>query len=155
MGEENGIGPAGYRSMDFDQVLETVGDSGAYQVTLFLLISVMEFVAIDSFAINFLAARMDHWCHVAELNNRSFDEQLMLAVPPRTADGVVATTGYSHCLRYDPISPTWNEFAEAAFNGSDNVTMSATVADRSTVRCDDGWTYDRSSFVSTIVSEVR
>ena len=156
--EDNTPGSASrHQPMDFDRLLETAGDTGVYQITLFLLISVMEFVAIDSFSINFIAARMDHWCHVDQLSNISFVEQRILAVPPRNEK--LSPTGYSQCLRYDPINAVaagnviWNASMEMISDG--NVDEMTTVGSgRRSIACDDGWTYDRSMFVSTIVSEV-
>jgi len=151
---------SGYRPMDFDRLLETAGDMGVYQITLFLLISVMEFVAVDSFSINFIAARMDHWCHVDELSNVSFVEQRRLAVPPR--NDILSSVGYSQCLRYDRIDvaaavgvdePNWNSSTDS-INGSVDAMSTVMMSGKGSIECDNGWTYDRSMFASTIVSEV-
>lgn len=128
--------------MVFDRMLEIAGDKGVYQITLFLLISVMVFSATDSFSINFIAAKMDHWCHVDAVSNSSFDVQRRLTSPSMS-------TGYSQCLRYDTV-----ELAEQNWNVSVNTTMTIDAGQRHTMKCDDGWVYDKSVFVSTIVSEV-
>jgi len=128
---------------NFDDLLSIAGDCSRYQLTIFLLISLIQFVSIDAFAINFLAADMDHWCYVRQLSNLSVDQQRRAAVPPddRTA------TGFSRCVRYDVV---WDEVAMATttlnestelFNGSDVTT------------CDE-WTYDHSQFTASIVSQV-
>ena len=48
--------------VDFDSMLSLAGDRSRYQLMVFLLAGVMQFVSIDAFSINFLAASMDHWC---------------------------------------------------------------------------------------------
>ena len=134
--------PPTHRPMSFDELLEFVGECGVYQVTLMLLIGAMELVAIDSFSINFIAGKMDHWCRVTELDNRSFADQRRLAVPLDAE----SSTGFSRCFRYENTT--------LRRNGSGFEPTMADGDERRIVTCRDGWAYDRSVFSSTIVSEV-
>src|SRR2546425_940108 len=138
--------------MDFDNLLASVGSNGVYQMALFSLAGLMTFVNIDSFAINFLAGRMEHWCEVTGLEN----------LPPTMHQYVASSLGkHGSCLRY-------------AGNYSvltGNVTMewilslrNRTMSEWNLTREGDGsgeyvacerWIYDTSVFTSTIVSRVR
>ena len=51
--------------MEFDEVLEHVGDIGVYQVTLFLMLGAFEFMTADVVAMNFIAGYQEHWCEVS------------------------------------------------------------------------------------------
>ena len=50
-------------AVDLDAALSLAGDCGRYQARLYLLAGAMQFVSVDAFAINLLAAGMPHWCH--------------------------------------------------------------------------------------------
>ena len=50
--------------MEFDEVLEQIGDIGFYQITLFLMLGAWEFMGADAVAMNFIGGYMDHWCKV-------------------------------------------------------------------------------------------
>jgi len=73
------------KAVEFDELLSAAGDCGMYQLMTFLLIGVMQFVAIDAFAINFIAGSMDHWCFVHQLQNLSDVRQRQIAIPPDDA----------------------------------------------------------------------
>ena len=51
-------------TMEFDEVLEHIGDIGVYQVTLFLMLGAFEFMTADVVAMNFIGGYQDHWCRV-------------------------------------------------------------------------------------------
>jgi len=68
-------------AVDFDEMLSLVGDRGTYQLMTFLLVGVMQFVSVDAYVINFLAAGVDHWCFVPQLYNLTADQQRLLVVP--------------------------------------------------------------------------
>jgi len=74
-------------SLDFDDMLSLAGDCGRYQLMIFLLISLMQFVATDAYAINFIAGTMDHWCTIPQLAslNLSSEQMRQLSVPPNTS----------------------------------------------------------------------
>jgi OCT family organic cation transporter-like MFS transporter 4/5 len=131
--------------VDFDDLLEAVGDSGFYQIMVFCLIGLMMFVSIDAFAINFLAATTEHWCDVDStmfpgLLNMSAVDRRRLTVPPDQS----TASGYSRCYRYDMVESLMNR--STFENGSDHADG------RPLVRCE-RWNYDRSVFPSTIVSQ--
>jgi len=134
------------KAVDFDEMLSVAGDCGVYQVRLFLLIGVMQFVAIDAFAINFIAGSMDHWCFVRQLqHNFSADEQRRMAVPP---DDDGSGLGFSRCYRY---VVDWDRVDIARLNAS---VWEVNASETAVTRCDE-WSYDHSLFSSTIVSRVR
>ena len=84
--------------MDFNAALKAAGNNGLYQFSLFALASIMTFATVDSFIINFLAGRMDHWCRVPDLNELPTELQRSIAVPDIT--GPDGTSVYSSCTRY-------------------------------------------------------
>mgnify|MGYP001592408376 CR=1 FL=1 len=52
-------------SMEFDEVLENIGDIGVYQVTLFFMLGAFEFMTADGVAMNFIGGYQDHFCTVS------------------------------------------------------------------------------------------
>jgi len=133
------------KTADFDEMLSVAGDCNIYQVMTFALVGVMQFVAIDAFAINFIAASMDHWCSVRQLHNLSTDQQRQIAVPPDDR----FKSGFSRCYRYDV---DWHSISGDNLNSS--VSAQDNQSDVAVTKCDE-WTYDDTQFTLTIVSQVR
>ena len=47
--------------MQFEEILEHIGEIGYYQVWLFLLLGAMEYITADAIAMNFIGGRQRHW----------------------------------------------------------------------------------------------
>lgn len=125
--------------MAFADLLDEVGGFGRFQWIHVALLSVPGLLmASQNLLNNFTAGVPDHYCSVpnaSETRNLSREEVLRVFVPPEG-------TGFSRCRRY--IHPRW----ELLVNGSQ-------AEENQTEPCLDGWSYQRTEFVSTIVSEVR
>ena len=67
--------------MHFDEVLESIGDVGPYQIGVYFIIAAMEFLAADSIHMNFMGYNVEHWCHVDRLQNLTHAQQRNVAIP--------------------------------------------------------------------------
>ncbi|NXS32746.1 S226B protein, partial [Pomatostomus ruficeps] len=122
--------------MAFASLLEHVGGMGRFQVVSVLLLSVpVLMMASHNLLQNFTAATGDHWCRLRpDANATGLDAEALLRVwVPRG----------ERCRRF--VTPQWwlLEANGSAPNGSWPETEP----------CGDGWTYDRSVFTSTIITE--
>ena len=136
--------------MIFDELLERIGTFGRYQKLMFCVVALAGFpAAFNNMSIVFLAASPDHWCDVTDLARRlnlSMRAAMNLSLP-RNAGEVKGRAGYDRCVMYD-------------LNYTTMTTVQAydimTTSDRSrwpTTSCR-AWTYDRSVYASSIVTQV-
>ncbi|NWW01685.1 S226B protein, partial [Oreocharis arfaki] len=122
--------------MAFASLLEHVGGMGRFQVFSVLLLSLpVLMMASHNLLQNFTAATSDHWCRPRpEANATGLDPEALLRVwVPRG----------ERCQRF--VAPQW-WLLEA--NGS-----APNSSRPETEPCGDGWSYDRSVFTSTIITE--
>ena len=125
--------------MDVNDVLvKYVGGFGRYQKWNCLMLGMFGFLgSFFAYEIIFAAAIPDHWCTLPDLNtqssNFSVGELMELLIPKEEKNGELV---HSSCLLYDDI---WNG------------TVSS--EERKTKKCSK-WTYDRSVYESTAVTEV-
>ncbi|XP_060802617.1 beta-alanine transporter-like [Amyelois transitella] len=129
--------------MDFDAILEDVGTFGRYQklVIYFVLLPAVIPCGFHAYAQLFMAADVQHWCKVPELEHLT-DLQLVknLSIPLELKNG---EPFFSKCTKYNlNYSEILKSYQE------DSTRKHAEV-----VPCTDGWTYDRSVYKNTIVSE--
>ncbi|XP_029283468.1 solute carrier family 22 member 6 [Cottoperca gobio] len=133
--------------MGFDDLLEQVGGFGRYQwlhVTLISIPGLM--IASQNLLNNFVSGIPAHHCSLPanhsslyNLSHYQVDEkQLLKAFIPMDSSG----TRLDRCKRY--VEPQWQLLA---------TNHSANVSQLQTEGCLDGWTFDRSEFLSTTVSE--
>ncbi|NWI85777.1 S226B protein, partial [Pitta sordida] len=122
--------------MAFADLLEHVGGMGRFQVLSVLLLSLpVLMMASHNLLQNFTAATGDHRCRLRwEANGTGLDPDVLLrvSVPPG-----------ERCRRF--VAPQW--WLLEANASAPNDTWPETEP------CGDGWTYDRSVFASTIVTE--
>ncbi|NWX14092.1 S226A protein, partial [Aegotheles bennettii] len=122
--------------MAFADLLEHVGGMGRFQVVSVLLLSLPVFMmASHNLLQNFTAATNDHRCRLRwEANATGLDLQDLLRVSVPHGE---------RCRRF--VTPQWwlLEVNSSAPNGTWPETEP----------CHDGWTYDRSVFTSTIITE--
>lgn len=123
--------------MAFASLLEHVGGMGRFQVASVLLLALpILMMASHNLLQNFTAATSDHRCRLHwEANATSIDPQDLLKVSVPQGE---------RCRRF--VTPQW-WLLEA--NGS-----APNTSWLETEPCRDGWTYDRSVFTSTIITEV-
>ncbi|XP_062288608.1 solute carrier family 22 member 6 [Scomber scombrus] len=131
--------------MGFAELLDEVGGFGRYQwlhVTLISLPGLM--MASQNLLNNFISGIPAHHCSPANhsLHNLSHyqvdEQQLMKAFIPMDSSG----KRLDRCRRY--VEPQWHLLA---------ANVSANVSALQTEECLDGWTFDRSEFHATTVSE--
>lgn len=130
--------------MDFEDILKEVGEFGRYQKRLFYIflvpiITVMPFMTISTI---FQIAAPDHWCHVPQLTNLSFEEQHRLIRP---LDSL--TNKLSSCLMYDI------DYDEVLKSGNES-TYYRNVSSLSTKPCENGWLFDNIYYDETAVTKV-
>ncbi|KAM9302151.1 solute carrier family 22 member 20-like [Gastrophryne carolinensis] len=119
--------------MGFNDLLHTIGGFGRFQLLNTIIIFIpMVFLACHNFIQNFTAAIPAHRCRIPSLdddlvtnNNLSIIKAFIPAADNGTSDS---------CTRF--------KSAELGF-----------WSNVSTEPCEDGWVYDRSVFISTIVTE--
>ncbi|XP_037605645.1 solute carrier family 22 member 6-A isoform X1 [Sebastes umbrosus] len=132
--------------MGFGELLEEVGGFGRYQWLHVALISIPGLMmASQNLLNNFVSGIPAHHCSLPanhslyNLSHYQVDEkQLLKAFIPLDSSG----TRLDRCRRY--VEPQWQLLAA---NSSANVSQIQTEA------CLDGWTFDKSEFLATTVSE--
>nr|XP_033811625.1 solute carrier family 22 member 6-A-like isoform X2 [Geotrypetes seraphini] len=128
--------------MTFPDLLEQVGGMGRFQIVNVLLLSIPTLMmASHNLLQNFTAAVPGHHCRPHPRDNASTDWDLAEHV--RVFTPMDRTRRPIQCLRY--IRAQW-------WLLESNATISNTT-EMDTEPCRDGWTYDRSEFSSTIITE--
>ncbi|XP_070567478.1 beta-alanine transporter-like [Ptychodera flava] len=140
----------------FDDILEYLGDFGPFQkrvcCPLFLLSAVL---ALHIFSPVFILAETDHWCYVPQLeqyynanctNENTYEICLEtfknFTIPLEESDGACGDRlVYSKCYRYN--------ITAVDFHPGEDVTKYTNT----TIKCDHGWKYDRSTYKSTAIQE--
>ncbi|OCT81764.1 hypothetical protein XELAEV_18024272mg [Xenopus laevis] len=125
--------------MAFQEILESLGGMGRYQVIHVVLLSLPVFMlASHNLMQNFTAATPSHHCRInGTYEETNFTGPWLRALLPMTPTGE-----FSKCLRY--TTPQY-ELLE------NNLTQS--YDDLETEPCLDGWVYDHSEFASTIITQ--
>ena len=127
-----------------DDLCKYTGQFGVYQACIFVCLMGLNFYLYDSLTIIFVGADMPHWCRVDELANLSFSQQQNIAIPysePGSAE-------YSSCQVYSLNYSAYSNEELLSWNRTLMVNENTPVGD-----CNQ-WTYDQTTFVSTIVSRV-
>lgn len=134
-------------TLDVDKLLKCAGDSGVYQVTTFALIGIVVFFSVESFAINFIAGKMDHWCQVPGLQSYSYEEQLNVGIPLEDIGG--GQQRHSRCHQY---SLDFEQYTRQEIMHWNRTLVAANLTKDDWTQCSN-WTYDQSVFISSAVSE--
>jgi len=124
-----------------------IGDFGVYQLRVFLVVFFMGMLCMDSIQIVFIGANMAHWCRVPELDDLPYDVQKNVAIPAQSTDHD-GSVEYSSCEMFSLNYSVYNSSQFYSWNRSLMITNQTSL-----VQCSQ-WTYDRSQFISTIVSKV-
>jgi len=129
---------------------EYIGDIGAYQWRVFVVVFMFTIYCTDSIQIIFLGADMPHWCRVPELLELPDDVQRRVAVPTARSAGPrdAGRVEYSSCEMFSLNYSAYNRSQFRDWNRSLMITNETSIAE-----CSE-WTYDQSQFTSTIVSKV-
>ncbi|XP_072014083.1 organic cation transporter protein-like [Amphiura filiformis] len=136
--------------MHFDDILLHLGAFGLYQQRIYYLASLVAIpVAWHNVGSVFLAASMDHWCTVPDMQqlncSSTADDEIcqqikMMNIPNEAKGNQII---FDQCNRFDlPETSGMNEY-----DTDGNTTMYNTIS------CNIGWEYSRKQYKSSIVSE--
>ena len=132
---------------DFD-LNDYVGEMGAYQLRVCVVIFLYTMYATDVTQFIFVAASMPHWCRVPELDDLPHEVQKNVAIPAlSTADD--GSVEYSACEMFSLNYSVYNRSEFSSWNRSLMITNETSIS-----QCSE-WTYDQSLFISTVVRKVR
>ncbi len=143
----------GTTPVDLDALLPYIGEMGRYQMVFYLLMCVPTMpAAFLAFNQVFLSAEPEHWCHVSAFDRLhgpggplNQTQRKLLSLPRRQVGENMWR--YHSCRQYDV------NFTEV-FEGNGNEWPEGPDPEWNTTECADGWVYDRSEFVNTLVTEV-
>ncbi|KAI1902634.1 hypothetical protein AGOR_G00017970 [Albula goreensis] len=139
--------------MGFSDLLDEVGGFGRFQMIHVTLLSIPGLLmASQNLLNNFTAGIPGHHCHIPNGTSRALeqnisvlqvgDQEILQAFIP-IEDG----PKLAKCTRF--TEPQWH----LATTNMSVISMHANFTDAETETCQDGWTYDRTEFLATIVSE--
>lgn len=136
--------------LDFDQILQQVGDFNAYQIILYIFICFPASFpcAWTAFNMVFTSATPPHWCKIPELEaalaagaNLTMEKIQELSIPwDYSAIENSKAPELSKCHQYDRNYSAWESI---------DVKKNATI-----IPCQYGWTYNRSTYRETVASQV-
>lgn len=131
--------------MSFAELLEQVGGMGRFQMVFVTLLALPVFMmASHNLLQNFTAATPEHHCSVHhdaihENQNLTYEDLIKVSIPMNEKQQ------WEECHRFVDLQ-WWL------------LNPNATTVNRTEMKtelCSDGWTYNRSIFPNTIVTEVR
>ena len=133
--------------MEYDDLLLFIGEFGIFQRIIIILVSLVGIQAsFANMSIVFLAAVPAHFCNIPSLSHLNLSEDVLknLTIPIEKKDG---EEFYSKCQMYDRNYSSWtmSDVTEALSEGPGNTSK---------IDCPNGWIYDKSTYQSTIVTEV-
>ena len=163
--------------MYFDEVFEFVGGAGVYQISLLMYVFALCLVSVDAIRMNFIGGHMDHWCRMPALENFTHQQQKYIGIPDSSSEGStkrghtflssflgidrggggdgdegVENVEYEMCYR---VPLDYGNYTRDELLNWNRTLMTGDVSRSEWVRCDGGWVFDQSQFISTIGSKVR
>lgn len=124
--------------MKFEDLLEELDGFGMFQKMIVLLGFIGRVTLPCHFLLNnYIGAIPPHHCDLGSAYGNLTQEQRMTVSIPKQEDGT-----FSSCYM----------FSEPQFHLLDEESNFTNV---SVVECQNGWTYDNSTFISTLATEVR
>ena len=135
--------------MYFDEVFQYIGGGGPYQWCILMYQVAVALLGIDGAGINFIGGTMDHWCEIPVLENFTHAQQKYIAIPGDEEDN--GDTNYERCYQF-PLN--FSSFSQDDLLNWNRSIMTEGISQDDWVKCDQGWVYDQSVWVSTITSQV-
>ena len=133
--------------MQFEETFKYIGEVGLYQLLLFSLAGLSEFMGPEAIGMNFIGYNMDHWCKIPELQGYSHKQQKYISIPTEDYQGAAR---YSRCRMFP--------FNYSSYTAEDLLNWNRTAAEMLVNRSDyvrcNKWMYDQSVMVTTITSRV-
>lgn len=136
--------------MGFSDLLDEVGGFGRFQLIHVVLLSIPGLLmASQNLLNNFTAGIPNHYCTIPNLTARATAANPAMSERDKAfllpAFVPVIQSKPSRCSRY--MQPQWHLIhPNSSQLNEENTTQMES--------CEDGWTYERNEFISTIVSEV-
>ncbi|CAG2174633.1 unnamed protein product [Oppiella nova] len=135
--------------MDFEDILQEVGDFGFYQKRLVVLYLIAAGALLPFFCMTtlFMISSPNHWCKVWQLSNYSFEQQIQLISPAEIVNGVPK---YDSCNMYDI---DYNYLAKVG-----NISIykwDKNLTDFPVKPCHDGWAFDNTNYEETAVTALN
>lgn len=124
-------------AMGFNDLLQTVGGLGRFQVlNTAMLLFPMLLMASHNFLQNFTAAVPPHRCRIPNLDND------------------LVYFNLSNIATFIPVDDNLKSKSCIRFRNAELGLWTNVTSTNNTESCKDGWVYDKSIFISTIVTEV-
>ncbi len=131
--------------MEYDDVFQYIGEAGLYQIMLYILLGLQSyFGGVIGLTPNFMNYVQEHWCYVKRLENYPHDYQKYVAIPFVNDDN----ENYDSCKVYDIDYDNLTDQDIIQWN------RSLVEAAGTPTRDCDTWVYDKSEFISTVISDV-
>lgn len=139
--------------MDFEGILNEVGDFGKYQKSVLLKFMVPTTFASAFYVLNviFMVATPEHWCSVPELSSTNLTElEIKDFAIPRHSDGSFSKcTMYAY--NYSAVAITYKttgKIPEFKYVGK-------IIPKKPVRKCMNGWVYQKEWYEETVVSQVN
>lgn len=124
--------------MKFEDLLEELDGFGRFQKMIVILSFIGRFTLPCHFLLNnYIGAIPPHHCQLGSVDGNITQEQRMTVRIPKQEDGT-----FTSC----------HMFSEPQLHLLDD---ESNFTDAPVVECQNGWTYDNSTFISTLATEVR
>lgn len=125
-------------NMKFEDLLEELDGFGRFQKMIVFLSFIGRFTLPCHFLLNnYIGAIPPHHCHLGSVDGNLTQKQRMAISIPKQEDGT-----FTSC----------HMFSEPQFHLLDD---ESNFTNALVVECQNGWTYDNSTFISTLATEVR
>lgn len=128
---------------DYEKLFDYIGEFGTFQLWLFVSLSTIVAMGMESMQINFIAGEMEHWCDVAGVNHLPHSQQKHVAIPQDGDDE------YERCHYFVHNYSSFSD--EELMNWNRSVMNPAGTPQADCT----GWVYDQSEYYSTFMSTVK
>ena len=132
--------------MNFEEVFEHIGHFGLYQFLFMCILGVLQaYFAYQQISMNWLGPSVKHWCRIDGLQDLPHARQKYIGIPQEKSES--GSLVYSSCNRFVHNFTQYNQSVLYQWNRT-------TIQFNETVKCDKGWVYDQTVFLSSVVNKV-